>query len=203
MMIWKPPLPRPPQGSRRPSAPRREHPTLFHFTFQRTTLPNSATRSTESIYKEPPPNVKIEKGFFQSKSLALFPAPGIEHHRRPVQGVMPAAEVYPSRPEAIAHYQHPINSYCRTQTSVRPSPRRRKRASVPPPAARHNNTELLCRLWPPLFRSAFRGHHRYRYSLRPFYHLQWKTAGSQPSGNVVVSLAILRFIDPYLRRKNA
>ncbi len=110
MMIWKPPLPRPPQGSRRPSAPRREHPTLFHFTFQRTTLPNSATRSTESIYKEPPPNVKIEKGFFQSKSLALFPAPGIEHHRRPVQGVMPAAEVYPSRPEAIAHYQHPINS---------------------------------------------------------------------------------------------
>jgi len=109
-MIWKPPLPRPPQGSRRPSAPRREHPTLFHFTFQRTTLPNSATRSTESIYKEPPPNVKIEKERFQSESLALFPAAGIEHHRRPVQGVMPAAEVYPSRPEAIAHYQHPINS---------------------------------------------------------------------------------------------
>ena len=110
MMIWKPPLPRPPQRSRRSSAPRREHPTLFHFTFQRTTLPNLAMRSTESIYKEPPPNVKIEKGFFQSKSLALFPAPGIEHHRRPVQGVMPAAEVYPSRPEAIAHYQHLINS---------------------------------------------------------------------------------------------
>lgn len=73
MMIGEPPLPRPPQGSRRPSAPLREHPTLFHFTFQRITLPNSAMRSTESIYKEPPPNVKTEKERFQSESSPYSP----------------------------------------------------------------------------------------------------------------------------------